>query len=341
MSALPPWTSIETALEGVFERHYFTNNGPAVRDFETTAQPLLGGAQVIALANETLGFMALVRALGLRGSVVLPALAPAWLYDALWWSNVQAIPVDVTAQTHRPAPERYEASMKGDTTAIVACDLWGVPADRARLEELAARTGTALLFDASHSMAHALDADFASRGTAVLFSLAPSSFGGAIEGAFVTTRDEGLADALRTARSFTGPAPAGCLRINAKMTEIQAAFARDLMDRLLTLRRAAERRRATTDAAFAGVRDVRFFGAAENALGRDMLLECERPDEWRASFAAEGIDAVGPLEIGVEAAPQAPNAGQIIERLLLLRLPLTFDDLTVRRVTGAIRRVRS
>jgi dTDP-4-amino-4,6-dideoxygalactose transaminase len=335
---LPEWAALEAGLRGIFRRHYYTNNGPLVREFDTLIPQRIGAPSVVALANETLALMALCSALALNGSVVVPALLPAWILDALSWAGLEAIPVDVDPLTHRPRPHDLARAIGPATSAIVVSHLWGDVGEIDAYERVAQDSGIALLFDASHALG-AIGGGAGVAGSASLFSFAPATLGGCVDGAFIATRDEALADALRFARSFAGASAAVDLRINAKMTEAQAMVALDAFERLDGRLARGRERFAAYEAELQSIAGLRLSGSQRYAVvevdaGRAGLQR----DELVAALAAEGIVAATPEALGVMPASAAPAANALAARILLLPATDAVSAADAAIVAGALHR---
>jgi hypothetical protein len=68
----PEWSDYVQAMRGIFDRQYYTNQGPLVCQLEADLQKRLGVRHAICVANATIGLMMAADALGLRGRVITP-----------------------------------------------------------------------------------------------------------------------------------------------------------------------------------------------------------------------------------------------------------------------------
>ena len=110
--------------------------------------------------------------------------------------------VDIDPETYNIDPEQLEKAITPRTRAIIAVHLFGLPADMARINEIAGRHKLAVIEDAAQAVGARYDGKpVGSLGTIGCFSFFPSkNLGGAGDGGMIATNDSNLADALRTTR---------------------------------------------------------------------------------------------------------------------------------------------
>ncbi|MBF0169636.1 MAG: aminotransferase class I/II-fold pyridoxal phosphate-dependent enzyme [Nitrospinae bacterium] len=224
---LPEWSRFESSFQGIFDRGYFTNHGPLVRQLEERLAGYLGVRHAVCMVNGTVALMVAAKALDLKGEVIVPAFTFIATAQALLWAGLDPVFCDVDPVTHTMTAERVAPLITDKTSAILGVHLWGRPCDVLPLESLARDRGLALFFDAAHaagcSMGNRMIGGF---GHMEIFSMHATKALSAGEGGFVTTDDDRLADRLRTVRNFhlSETFVKVPLRINAKMSEAQAAL---------------------------------------------------------------------------------------------------------------------
>src|SRR4051812_44966498 len=69
----------------LLDRRWLTNNGPYVQEFEERLADWLGVPHCVALCNATLALQIGLRALGLRGEVLLPSFTFIATAHAVTW----------------------------------------------------------------------------------------------------------------------------------------------------------------------------------------------------------------------------------------------------------------
>src|SRR5579872_1749015 len=84
---LPDKQAILDRITGALDRHWLTNGGPLVSEFERRIAQELGVRHCVAGANGTIGLELAIRALGLTGEVIVPAFTFVATAHALAWQQ--------------------------------------------------------------------------------------------------------------------------------------------------------------------------------------------------------------------------------------------------------------
>lgn len=214
-------------VNDILDRRWLTNDGPYVSEFEKRIIELTGMKHCIATCNATIALEIAIRALGLKGEVILPSFTFIATAHALQWQEISPVFCDIDPQSHTIDPEAIERLITPKTTGILAVNLWGRHCDITALEELAKRHGLKLLFDS----AHAFGCSYQGRmiggfGDAEVFSFHATKFLNSMEGGAVVTNDDELARRTRLMRNFgfTTYDHVDSIGINGKMSEVCAAM---------------------------------------------------------------------------------------------------------------------
>jgi dTDP-4-amino-4,6-dideoxygalactose transaminase len=203
-------------------------NGPYVREFELRAAEYLGVRQCLAVASCTSGLMLLLRAAGLSGDVVVPSFTFAATAHAIAWNGLRPVFADVDPSTLTLAPDAVRRAMGVRTSAILATHIFGTPCEVEELQDIAARDGIRLFFDAAHAFGSLRRGVPVGRfGHAEVFSLSPTKVLVAGEGGIIATNDDTLAERCRVGRDYGNPGDYDCrfVGLNARMSEVHAAIA--------------------------------------------------------------------------------------------------------------------
>jgi dTDP-4-amino-4,6-dideoxygalactose transaminase len=214
-------------VRGILASKQLTN-GAYVRKFEEATAEYLTVAQCVAVSSCTAGLLLVLKALDLRGEVILPSFTFHATAHAVVWNGLTPMFADCDAKTFCLAPEAVRAQVSSRTAAILAVHLFGNPAAVEELEEIAAGLEIPLVFDAAHAFGSSAGGKHVGGfGTAEVFSFSPTKLVVAGEGGLVATRDAGLAERLRAARNYgdAGNYDPEILGVNARMSEINAAMA--------------------------------------------------------------------------------------------------------------------
>ena len=172
--------------------------------------------------------MMVLRALGLKGEVILPSFTFFATGHSVLWNGLKPVFADCDPHTWNVSPAEVERKITADTSAILAVHMYGNPCDVAELEAIARRHNLRLVFDAAHAFGTQYrGVPTGSFGDAEVFSLSPTKLLVAGEGGLVTTNDAELAAAVRAMRNYgdVGAYDPKWLGLNARMTEFNAAMA--------------------------------------------------------------------------------------------------------------------
>jgi dTDP-4-amino-4,6-dideoxygalactose transaminase len=186
-----------------------------------------GGKHCIAMCNATIALEIAIRALELKGEVIIPSVTFIATAHALQWQEITPVFCDIDPITHTIDPARVEEMITPRTTGIIGVHLWGRPCNIDALTEIAQRRGLTLMFDA----AHALGCTYRGRpvggfGAAEVFSFHATKFVNSFEGGAVLTNDDDLAKKIRLMKNFGfhGYDKVVYIGTNGKMTEVSAAM---------------------------------------------------------------------------------------------------------------------
>lgn len=224
---IPDQAAVRAAFEGIFERRFYTNHGPLVAQFEARLAAYLGVRHVVCMTSGTVALMVAIKSAGITGKVITPAYTFPATVQAMTYAGVEPVFCDVDPDSHNITVATVRQAMEAGVTAIAGVHMWGRECDVDGLSAFAQAHGLALFFDAAHGMGCASRAQPTGGGGAFeVFSFHATKVLNCAEGGCVSTNDDALADAFRTARNFHEAqtfvdVP---LRINAKMSEAQAAM---------------------------------------------------------------------------------------------------------------------
>ena len=223
-------------------RSGMVTKGKNVAAFEAAVAEHLQVRHAVAVSSCTSGLMLSYQGLGLTGEVVVPSFTFMATVSALVWAGLRPVYADVDFETTNLDPQRAEAAVTPQTSAIVAVHNFGNPADVRGLQEVADRHGLKLVFDAAHGFGCRWQGTpVGSQGDAHSFSLSPTKLLIAGEGGVVSTNDDQLAEHVRRGREYGMGNGYDSLfaGINARMSEQNALLG---LHSLRSLEAAAERR---------------------------------------------------------------------------------------------------
>jgi dTDP-4-amino-4,6-dideoxygalactose transaminase len=346
---VPGLQAFESAMRAIFARRYFANNGPLVQELDAALARAFDVGHGVAVTNEMVAFMILLKACELDGEVIVPAFAPSMLADAVVWAGGTPVRCDVDPITHMLSPATIAPSLTPRTVGILGVHLWGHACASPELLAFARGHSLRLLFDASGAAGSRSGGRMIGGfGDAEVFSFYAANAIDGAEGGCITTNDLDLAKRLRTIRSFSDnvlvPVP---VRINGKMSEAQAALALlSLADLERTIAQSARRYRAYVEAldgvpgcslllhepleACNAQSIVLFIDEARSGIGRDDLA---------AALAMDNVICRRPFFDAMTA--EFPNSDRLRREALLLPNAETLSAEQIARIGVLVREIVS
>ena len=214
-------------INDMLDRNWLTNDGPYVQQFEKQITEFLGVRHCIAMCNGTIALEIAIRALGLKGEVLVPSFTFVATAHALQWQEITPVFCDIDPATHRLDPAQVAKMITPRTTGIIGVHTWGRPCDIGALETIARERNLQLLFDAAHAFGCSYKGKMVGGfGRCEILSFHATKFFNTFEGGAVLTNDDSLAEKMRLMRNFgfSGYDNVIYVGTNGKMTEVCAAM---------------------------------------------------------------------------------------------------------------------
>ncbi len=214
-------------VAGVLDRRWLTNNGPLVQEFENRVAEHLGVKHCIAICNGTIALEIAIRALGLKGEVILPSWTFVATAHALYWQGITPVFADIDTSTHNLDPTSVRRMITARTSGIIGVHLWGRAAPTDELQAIADEHGLKLMFDAAHAFGSSyLGRYIGGFGACEVFSFHATKSFNTMEGGAITTNDDELAEDMRLIRNFGFAGYDNVIHpgTNGKMIEVCAAM---------------------------------------------------------------------------------------------------------------------
>lgn len=221
---LPAFEDFEDEFKSFFSSGMITN-GKLVKELEEKLQQFLGVKHVIAVSSCTSGLMLVMKALGLKGEVILPSFTFSATGHAVLWNGLIPRFVEVDPEDYTIDTKKIKEAINENTSAILGVHLFGCPAQVKELEKIAKEYNLKLIFDAAHAMGSKVGPVFVGNfGDAEIFSCSPTKLMVTGEGGIVTTNDDELARKIRIGRTYGDPGDYNCEfpGLSARMSEFNA-----------------------------------------------------------------------------------------------------------------------
>jgi dTDP-4-amino-4,6-dideoxygalactose transaminase len=214
-------------INEMLDRRWLTNDGPLVKEFEARIQEFIGVKHCIAMCNATVALEIAIRALDLKGEVIVPAYTFVATAHALQWQEITPVFADMDPATHTIAPQSIERLITPRTSGIIGVHVWGRPCDTEAIESIARKHGLKVMYDAAHAFGCSHRKRMVGTfGSCEVFSFHATKFINSFEGGAVVTDNDELAAKMRLMRNFGF---AGYDKViypgtNGKLTEVCAAM---------------------------------------------------------------------------------------------------------------------
>lgn len=95
-------------INDMLDRSWFTNDGPYVKEFEKKIAEYLRVKHCIAICNGTIALEIAIRALDLKGEVIVPSFTFIATAHSLKWQEITPVFCDIDHRTHHLDPKVIE-----------------------------------------------------------------------------------------------------------------------------------------------------------------------------------------------------------------------------------------
>lgn len=225
--ALPPLEEFVEYLKQIWDSKTLTNNGPFHVEFERELAEYLGVKYISLFSNGTLALITALQALKITGEVITTPYSFVATTHSLWWNNIKPVFVDIEPEHFNLDPEKIEAAITPQTTAIMPVHVYGNPCKVEAIQKIADTYGLKVIYDAAHAFGVKINGNSVLRfGDLSVMSFHATKVFNTIEGGAIVCHDKKMKQRIDYLKNFgfadevTVVAPG----INAKMNELQAAY---------------------------------------------------------------------------------------------------------------------
>jgi dTDP-4-amino-4,6-dideoxygalactose transaminase len=340
----------------ILQRRWLTNGGRFLQEFEQRIATLLNVRHCIATCNATTALEIAIRALGLKGEVIVPSFTFVATAHALKWQEITPVFCDVNRITHTLDPASVEKRITSRTSGIVGVHLWGRACEVEALKAIADRHGLALLFDAAHALGCSHNGRMIGCfGDAEVLSFHATKFVNSFEGGAVVTNDDSLANRVRLMRNFGFADVDNVVSVgtNGKMSEVSAAMGLTSLESMSHFVKANKRNYLQYRDHLAGIEGISLFEHAPGEMSnyqyvvveidplsagvtRDLILEVLRAENVMARrYFYPGCHRMDPYRSS--SADSLPATEQLTYRVLQLPTGTAVRTEDISRICDLIR----
>lgn len=357
---LPDLDEFYELLKEIWASRWITNNGSFHQRLEQALAEYLNVPYVSLFTNGTLPLITALQALRITGEVITTPYSFVATTHSLWWNGIKPVFVDIDPATGNIDPDRIEAAITPNTTAIMPVHVYGKPCDTARIQAIADKYGLKVIYDAAHAFGVEVNGEsILNAGDMSTLSFHATKVYNTIEGGAMVMHDEKTKRRIDYLKNFgfAGETEVVAPGINSKVDEMRSAYG------LLNLRQvdaAIEARHRVAIAyreALRGVEGITFFddmpGVRHNYSYFPIFVDAEKYGMTRDElyFRMRDADVLGrryfyPLisEFSTyRGLPSAnpenlPNAHRMASTVICLPMYHSLTDSDVNRVIELIRK---
>lgn len=224
--SLPPLEEFIPYLKQIWENKWLTNNGPFHQQLEKELAEYLGVKFISLFANGTLALVTALQVLRITGEVITTPFSFVATAHSLWWNNIKPVFVDIEPNYFNLDPEKIEAAITPQTTAIMPVHVYGNPCNVERIQKIADTYGLKVIYDAAHAFGVKLSGEsILNFGDLSVLSFHATKVYNTFEGGAIICHDEKTKMRIDNLKNF-GFVEGNVVSpgINSKMNEVQAAF---------------------------------------------------------------------------------------------------------------------
>ena len=259
---LPNLDEFQGLLKEIWDNKWITNNGHFHQELEKALCDYLGVEFLSLFTNGTLPLITALQAMHITGEVITTPYSFVATTHALWWNGIKPVFVDIEESTCGIDPDKIEAAITPQTTAIMPVHCYGKPCDTKSIQEIADKYGLKVIYDAAHAFGVEVNGESVlKQGDMSTLSFHATKVFNTAEGGALVVKDAETKKRVDYLKNFgfAGETEVVAPGINSKMDEIRAAFG------LLNLKQvdeALEKRRQVAvkyREALRNVNGIRFF----------------------------------------------------------------------------------
>lgn len=237
---LPNLDEFHEMLQQIWTSKWITNMGQFHIELEKALAEYLHVPYVCLFTNGTLPLMTALQALRITGEVITTPYTFVATTHSIWWNGCKPVFVDIDPATGNMDPDKIEAAITPQTTAIMPVHCYGKPCDTKRIQEIADKYGLKVIYDAAHAFGLEVPADefgltaYDEKGLAGIMNagdMSTLSFHATkvfntIEGGALIVKDEKTKKRIDNLKNFgiTDEVTVVAPGINGKMDEMRSAY---------------------------------------------------------------------------------------------------------------------
>ena len=354
---LPALEDFYPYLEQIWENKILTNGGPFHQQLEAALCEYLGVEHLALFSNGTLALVTALQALRVTGEVITTPYSFVATAHSLLWNGIKPVFADVDPLTLNLDPQKIEAAITPQTTAIMPVHCYGHPCNTGEIQRIADNYNLKVIYDAAHAFGvEDAGGSVLRHGDLSVLSFHATKVFNTFEGGAIICPDARTKQRIDHLKNFgfVDEVTVVAAGINGKMSELNAAFGLlqlKHVDGAIARRREIDARYRTLLAGMKGIRCLDDAGelvanhsyfpilvGPDYALGRDELYAKLKEQGIHARRYFYPLITDFPMYRGLPSARRdnLPVACAASREVLCLPIYPALDDADVERVAGLI-----
>ena len=224
---LPPLEDFIPYLEQIWDNKILTNGGPFHQQLEQALCEYLGVKHIALFTNGTIALVTALQALRITGEVITTPYSFVATAHSLLWNGIKPVFVDIDPNTLNLDPNKIEAAITPQTTAIMPVHCYGHPCDVEHIQKIADNYGLKVIYDAAHAFGvKRHDGSILNHGDLSVLSFHATKVFNTFEGGAIVCPDAKTKQRIDHLKNFGFVDEVSVVApgINGKMSELNAAF---------------------------------------------------------------------------------------------------------------------
>ena len=224
---LPSLDDFNNYLKDIWDSKWITNNGNYHQLLEEKLCEYLKVPFISLFTNGTLPLITALQALRITGEVITTPYSFVATTHALWWNGIKPVFVDIDPATGNLDPQKIEAAITPQTTAIMPVHVYGHPCKTKEIQDIADKYGLRVIYDAAHAFGVEKNGDsILNAGDMSTLSFHATKVFNTIEGGALIMKDEKTKQRIDYLKNFgfANEIEVVAPGINSKMDEVRSAF---------------------------------------------------------------------------------------------------------------------
>lgn len=355
---LPALDDFNKYLKEIWDSKWITNNGAFHKELESALCDYLKVPFVSLFTNGTLPLITALQALRITGEVITTPYSFVATTHSLWWNGIKPVFVDIDPDTGNLDPDRIEAAITPQTTAIMPVHVYGRPCRTKEIQDIADKYGLKIIYDAAHAFGVEVDGkSILTEGDVSTLSFHATKVYNTIEGGALVMHDAKMKQRIDYLKNFgfANETEVVAPGINSKMDELRAAYG---LINLIQVDEAIEARHQVAlqyRAALKGIKGVTvwddiphvrhnysyfpiFIDEEIYGMSRDVLyFKMKEHNVWGRRYFYPLISTFSTYR-GLDSASRdnLPNAYKMADSVICLPMHHALTDEDIQRVTDEI-----